>query len=81
MKVKLIAKCDKCRKTGKVDIHSSGDGYYSVLEESLKKRGWHFINDDDIDGSKTAHILCSECYSELMANVNNLYRRFMESKV
>lgn len=81
MKVELIAKCDKCRKTGGVDIHSNGDGYYSVLEESLTKQGWHFINDDDIDGSKRAYILCSECYSELMVNVNNLYRRFMESKI
>ena len=81
MSVDVIVKCDKCRKTEKVDIHSSGDGYYTILEDDLTIKGWHFINDDDIDGSKTAYILCSECYNTLMANINNLFRRFMESKI
>lgn len=80
MKIELIAKCDKCHRAGGVDIHRNDDGYYGVLEDDLATKGWHIINDDDIDGSKTACILCSECYSELMANVNNLYRRFMESR-
>ena len=81
MNVDVIVKCGKCRKTGKVDIHSSGDGYYTILEDDLTIKGWHIIDGDDIDGSKIACILCSECYNELMANVNNLYRRFMESKI
>lgn len=81
MKIELMAECDKCHRVGRVDIHSSGDGYYSVLEDDLTKNGWHIINNDDIDESKPAYILCSECYSTLMINVNNVYRRFMESRI
>lgn len=81
MKIEVIVECDKCHKIGKVDIHRNDDGYYSVREESLMKQGWYIINNDDIDESKPAYILCSECYSTLMANVNNVYRRFMESKI
>ena len=81
MSVDVIVKCDKCRKTGKVDIHRNNDGYYTILEDDLTIKGWHIINDDDIDGSKIACTLCSECFGELMANVNKLYRRFMESKI
>lgn len=81
MKIELIAECDKCHKVGRVDIHSNDAGYYGILENDLMKKGWYIINNDDIDESKTACILCSECYSELMLNINNLYRRFMESKI
>ena len=80
MKVELIAECDKCHKIGRVDIHNNGAGYYGIVENDLMKKGWYIINNDDIDESKPAYILCSECYSTLMTNVNNVYRRFMESK-
>lgn len=78
MKFEVIVECDKCRKTEKVDVHFDGDGCYNIPEESLTIKGWHIVDNDE---SKTAYNLCSECYGELMANVNNLFRSFMESKI
>lgn len=81
MNIEVTVKCDKCRKIGGVDIHRNDAGYYGILENDLMKKGWYIINNDDIDESKPAYILCSECYSTLMTNVNNVYRRFMESRI